>query len=60
MLTFCLQALANRGWCPIYWDEAAGLELPCFISLSLVPTQRPDSVRALFSCPAYSPAGRRV
>jgi len=28
--------------------EAVGLELPCFISLSLVPTGRPDTFRASF------------
>ena len=33
------------------FSEAVGAEPPCFISLSLVPTWRPDMVRALFSVP---------
>ena len=40
-------ACKNAGAAPILRVEAAGMELPCFISLSLVPTERPDPVRAL-------------
>ena len=40
-----------RGFRPISFCEAAGVEPPCFISLSLVPTWRPTIVRALFSFP---------
>ena len=38
----------GKGLGPHMMQEAAGVEPPCFISLSLVPTRRPDTVRALF------------
>jgi hypothetical protein len=56
MLTFSVDPFNQGDPCTIFTSEAAGLELPCFISLSLVPTLRPDILRALFLVEAGGPA----
>ena len=46
--TFPSTAFPGAPRAPHIRREADGLELPCFISLSLVPTVRPELFRALF------------
>ena len=50
----CIIGLSRPILRPHIRREAAGAEPPCFISLSLVPTERPDTVRALF-VPMHAP-----